>query len=135
MVQIYVCELSVISFLVEVIHFPACSVVTCPEGCDTLKVVLIILDTYLAEMNRLQFQRSLCHTLHTYQGKHFISILHRWFISPYLLSKTPSGKLQMFISLTMGLLDITLWAELGKVRCNTGMMKRTVDWGQNTCGL
>ena len=67
-------ELSVVFFLVEMIHFPACSVVTCPEGWDTLKVVLIILDTFPAEIDCLQFQGSLFPTLRIFNMvKHFIN--------------------------------------------------------------
>lgn len=45
------CEPSIMFFLAELIYFPACSVVTCPDGCDALKVILIIVDTSVAEMD------------------------------------------------------------------------------------
>lgn len=57
------CDQPMIFFLVEWIHFTVCSIIIYPDGCDTLKILLIILDTYVTEMNSLHFYPLLCHTL------------------------------------------------------------------------
>lgn len=72
------CDLPIMFFLVERIHFIVCSVIIYPDGCDTLKIVLIILDTYATEMNCLHFYPLLCHTLQTSDNKikYFTSTLN-----------------------------------------------------------
>lgn len=68
--------------------------------------------------------------LHTWVNKVSTSEVHSVsdLLVYSLLSKAAVGKQCIFIPHSIGLLDITLWVEIGKTKCNSGMMRRTMIW-------